>query len=84
MEKTRTKDNTFASYKPHMKRMLSLWIHKKWLTSVYSLWDLNATDVIPLCDTYVNSIDSDSSKEHAVNSYKKVNDENNVCVTTNP
>ena len=84
MEKNRTAKNTFASYKPHFSRMLSLWIHKKWITSIYSLWNLNETDLIPLCDQYVNSIDSDSSKEMAVNAYKKVIVENNVSVTTNP
>ena len=81
MDKNRTKSNTFATYKPHMKRMLSLWIHKKWLKSVYSLWNLNERDLIPNCDQYVDSIDSDPNKEQAVNSYKKVNDENTSCVT---
>ena len=84
MENNRTKANTFQSYRLHMKRMLTIWIHKKSLTSVYSLWNLNEHDLIPVCDQYVDSIDSDTVKEQAVNAYKKVKVENVISVTTIP
>lgn len=67
-----------------MKKMLTIWIHKKSLTSVYSLWNLNERDLIPACDMYVDTIDSDSTKQQATNAYKKVKFENDVSVTTNP
>ena len=71
MQKNQTKNRTFENYKMHMKRMLQLWI-KKGLTSVYALWDLKQTDLIPVYDEYVDTIDGESSREMSINSYKKV------------
>ena len=71
MKNNQNKDRTFENYRMHMKRMLELWI-KKGLTSVYALWNLNETDLIPVCDDYVDTIDGESSKEQALNGYKKV------------
>ena len=71
MENNQSKNSTFENYRQHMKRMLNLWI-KKGLSSVYALWNLNETDLIPVCDSYVDTIDGEPSKEKAINSYKKV------------
>ena len=71
MKNNQTKTRTFENYRMHMKKMLNLFI-KEGLSSVYALWDLNKTDLIPVCDDYVDTIDGESSKEQAINSYKKV------------
>lgn len=81
MEKNRNKKNTYATYKLHMQRMLKIWIDKKCLSSVYALWNLHDTDLIPVCDPYVDKIDSDTTKEQACNAYKKVKIKKYFCVT---
>ena len=71
MQKNQTKTRTFDNYKMHMKKMLKIWIQNG-LHSVYSLWRLDHSDVIPVSDTYVDTIDGEASQEQAVNAYKKV------------
>ena len=72
MAHNQNKNQTYYNYRPHFRKFLRLWTEKHGLKSVYSLWNLNDPDLIPVCDAYVDEIESDSVKEQAVNAYKKV------------
>ena len=71
MLKNQNKTSTFEHYRIHMKKMLTLWISNG-LTSVYALWRLNHTDLIPVCDSYVDTINGVANQEQALHAYKKV------------
>lgn len=73
---------TFDNYEMHMKNMLEMWIQNG-LTSVYSLWKLDQTDLIPACNSYVDTIDDEAGQEQAVNAYKNVKNTSSLLVTTN-
>lgn len=72
MSHNQIKQQTFENYKPHFRKFLKIWNENQGLKSIYALWDLNDPDLIPVCDSYVDQIGSEPSKEQAVNAYKKV------------